>query len=76
LAGIDLLSLMQNHHFAARSQGHIRQREAWDMFERIRDLGFTSRPVAMSMVDQGPTSALNAAPPCRTPWLALDTHGT
>jgi hypothetical protein len=33
--------------------GHIRQREAWDMFERIRNLEFTVRSGALSMAGSG-----------------------
>src|SRR5580698_6075181 len=71
LAGIDWESLIRNHHHAARDLGHIRQREAWDMFERIREPGFTAGSAALSMVDQGTAPAPNAALPRRRPRPAF-----
>src|SRR5665213_838740 len=66
-AGIALISLMPESSHAARVEGHIRQREAWDMFERIRASGFIVRAAILSMADQaGDICACRVAPPCRT----------
>ncbi len=49
LAGVDWLSLIKEP-LAALCEGHIRQREALDMFEWILDSDITVCPATMSMV--------------------------
>jgi hypothetical protein len=49
LTGADIVSLIKEP-FAALCEGHIRQRDAWDMLEGILDSDITVCPATMSIV--------------------------